>query len=475
MNIKKFKINFLNVFSGILILFVFIPVTHAATLSYDVNGAPGAVNLSGEGLTDWAHWGYSSATSFNHKAGVTQQISNFTPITSVPSRYTAGDVSSYSWTGGTPVASVGSTRAGLYFVGAGNGYTVTLPADTSTKTARVYLGGWKVNGKFEASLSDGSAPAVTTFIDSPAAINRVVTLTYSAASAGQQLTVKFSVNADYGGGNVTLQAVTLDGPSGPPAVATPQISPSGGTYLDSVAVSLSTATSGAAIYYTLDGTTPTSGSTLYTGPFTLTGSATVKAVGVLAGYTTSSVASAVFTINPSSPGGALSYGVAIPPGAVNLSSEGLADWAHWGYTSATSFNHKAGVTQQISNFTPITSVAFALYSRRRSELFVDRRHPGRIGGFNPCGSVFCRRGQWVYGHPSGGHEHEDGQGLSGRMAGQWQIRSFVERRQCAGGDDVHRQPGGDQPGGDADLQRGLGGSAADREVQRQCGLRRAAT
>ncbi len=186
------------------------PGSPGGTLSIDVAASPGAVNLSSEGLADWAHWGYTGATSFNHKAGVAQQISNFTPITSAPSRYTAGDVPSYSWTGGTPVASVGSTRAGLYFAGAGNGYTVTLPADTSTKTARVYLGGWRVNGKFEASLSDGSAPSVTTFIDSPAAINRVVTLTYSAASAGQQLTVKFSVNTDYGGGNVTLQAVTLN-------------------------------------------------------------------------------------------------------------------------------------------------------------------------------------------------------------------------------------------------------------------------
>ena len=45
-------------------------------------------------------------------------------------------------------------------------------------------------------------------------------------------------------------------------VATPVISPSGGTYNGSVSVAMQTATSGASIYYTTNGSTPTQSSTL---------------------------------------------------------------------------------------------------------------------------------------------------------------------------------------------------------------------
>jgi Chitobiase/beta-hexosaminidase C-terminal domain len=79
-------------------------------------------------------------------------------------------------------------------------------------------------------------------------------------------------------------------------VATPTFSPAGGTFTDSVIVTLQTATSGASVYYTIDGSAPTESSTPYTGQITLTSNTVLNAKAFRAGSNPSGQASASFTI-----------------------------------------------------------------------------------------------------------------------------------------------------------------------------------
>ena len=82
-----------------------------------------------------------------------------------------------------------------------------------------------------------------------------------------------------------------------PAAATPAFSPAGGTYTGAQTVTISTATPGATIYYTTNGTTPTTSSSVYGGPITVSTSETLEAIAVATGYTQSAVAPATYTIN----------------------------------------------------------------------------------------------------------------------------------------------------------------------------------
>jgi Legume lectin domain/Chitobiase/beta-hexosaminidase C-terminal domain len=80
-------------------------------------------------------------------------------------------------------------------------------------------------------------------------------------------------------------------------LTTPTFSVAAGSYASSQTVSIS-APAGATIYYTTNGRQPTSSSTKYTGPITVSSSELVQAVAIEASYTDSLVATANYQIAP---------------------------------------------------------------------------------------------------------------------------------------------------------------------------------
>ena len=188
------------------------------SLAGDVALPATAVNLTGEGTADWAHWGSFAADSFDHKNLVAQKISNFTPLGTNAVRQYSDNRTAFSWTDGTPMPVTNSTPTGVFITGITNGFLLTAPANTSSRRLRVYTGCYGAQASFQAFLSDFSAaPYIDTTLSNVFGNSYAVyTLDYAAASAGQSLTVvlRSSKLFDLDFGNVTLQAATLQG--GPP-------------------------------------------------------------------------------------------------------------------------------------------------------------------------------------------------------------------------------------------------------------------
>jgi Legume lectin domain/Chitobiase/beta-hexosaminidase C-terminal domain len=84
--------------------------------------------------------------------------------------------------------------------------------------------------------------------------------------------------------------------NGATQAGTPSISPASESFNPSVQVTITDSTPGAKIYYTTDGSTPTTASTLYSGPFTITTTSTVQAIAAGTGLLQSPVASATYSL-----------------------------------------------------------------------------------------------------------------------------------------------------------------------------------
>ena len=111
----------------------------------------------------------------------------------------------------------------------------------------------------------------------------------------------------------TPSATTTVAYTFPQDTAAPVIAPATGTYNVEQTVALSTTTSGAQIYITVDGSEPTSASTLYQDPFSLSHSAVIKAMAVRSGWHPSAVITSAITLQVAP--------VALAPGTGTLTSE----------------------------------------------------------------------------------------------------------------------------------------------------------
>jgi outer membrane protein OmpA-like peptidoglycan-associated protein len=85
-----------------------------------------------------------------------------------------------------------------------------------------------------------------------------------------------------------------------PAAAA-SFNPAPGEYASAQSVELSSTSPGAVIHYTLDGSTPTASSPVYTGPLQVGDSKTIRAIAIAPGMAESPVSSGAYTIAPPPP------------------------------------------------------------------------------------------------------------------------------------------------------------------------------
>jgi sugar lactone lactonase YvrE len=176
--------------------------------------------------------------------------------------------------GGLATAAEISVQQGIAVDGNGNVYFSNFQdtirkVDSATQTVTTIAG----DGYFGYGGDGGAATMAELF--NPQGL---------AFSAAGNLEV-----ADYS--NSVIRQITFPG-----AAAAPVFSPAAGTYHSTQSVTITDSIQGATIYYTTDGSTPSTSSSKYGEPITVSATETLQAIAVATGFTTSPVASALYTI-----------------------------------------------------------------------------------------------------------------------------------------------------------------------------------
>ena len=139
---------------------------------------------------------------------------------------------------------------------------------------------WVLVGSTPATPTWATGGFLSASFDVDITVDARIRITKTSASGSTSVNIDDLVITDFGANQV----------------ATPVISPTGGIIIAPVQVSISCDTLGAAIYYTLDGTTPTVSSTPYSMPFTVSETTTVKAIAIKEDMDDSEIATTTYTL-----------------------------------------------------------------------------------------------------------------------------------------------------------------------------------
>jgi hypothetical protein len=329
-------------------------------LQYTVEDTSLEVQHTSADALDWVHWGGS--TTPDRKAAATPLISELA-VMGTATAYQDSFIS-YGWSDGdgTPATASG-VHSGLAASGIGNGFQFTVPAATTVRTLRLYVGAARGVGTLTVNLGD--AP-VATFVDSSVDTYdrnyKTYEIDFRASSPGQLLTISFVQSRDYGTedngipGFITLEAAVLTPHR--PAVSL-EIPADGASFPLGTTVALVASASQyegtlTGVEFLADGSVVQSASEA---PFATAWTPTeaghhqlVARASDTAGLLRTSHEQAVDIIGA---GGALTVTLSPPTPVTSLSMEGTSDWILWGRESAAMPDRKFGVTPLISGYTVI--------------------------------------------------------------------------------------------------------------------------
>lgn len=215
--------------------------------------------------------------------------------------FTASNSNNYTWTDGTDIMPSNKLLQLKKTSG-----TVTTPSINSNN-------GCSITITVETNVVTISEIGNTTNTITSTSSNKTITLTSTATSTK----FKVSVGSSYAQIK-SIEIKPVAGSSTKPAK--PTFSPTAGTYYNPQSVTLSTTTSGADIYYTLDGTTPDENSTPYTDAIAINETKTIIAV-AYKNNEASDTAMATFTIATAAPSFSPAAGTYTSAQSVSLASE----------------------------------------------------------------------------------------------------------------------------------------------------------